>query len=120
MARIAVLARPEMLGDIIVDAGTRLPQATIVRFDSAKDLLQGIASDAFNATIIANPDIPPAELVPELRAQDAQLFVVIINGHSVPADRTRVHVMKLDSNTADEALQFVVNVCDGQEENEHG
>jgi len=115
MARIAVLALPEMLGDIIVEAGNRLPQATIVRFGSAKELLQGIMGDDFDATIIANPDVPAAELIPVLRTEEPRLLVVIINGHSVPADCSRVHIMKLDSNTADEAVQFVVKTCDGSE-----
>ena len=112
MARVAVLALPELLGEIIVEAGKRLPQATIVRFGSARDLLQGIIDDDFDATIIANPDVPAAKLVPALHAEDAGLFVVIINGHSMPADRSLVHIMKLDSNTADEAVQFIIDSFD--------
>jgi hypothetical protein len=113
MARIAMLARPEMLGDIFVAAGNRIPQAEIARFRSARDLMQGITSGDFDASIIANPDMPVSEIISTLLAENEGLFVVVVNGHNVPEDNTRVHVMKLDSNTAEEAVEFVVRSCRG-------
>jgi hypothetical protein len=111
MARVAVLALPEILGEIVEKAGRRLPHVQAARFICTDDLLEAVSTGDFNASIISSPDIPMSELIAALHALDDNLFIVVVNGHDVPPGNNRVHVMKLASNTAEEAMNVILKNC---------
>ena len=52
-----------------------------------------------------------SELIAALHALDDNLFIVVVNGHDVPPGNNRVHVMKLASNTAEEAMNVILKNC---------